>query len=503
MPSGIIISTSTPVPGSTFPRNGGTAIALQRATQLPIVSMHTDAKARPEEISHFKKLSNGSIVYITGQLYKAGSTLIRGVCNESGSTPVGSIDMSWKLEDIRDLILENASLQSGDKLTIVLWMSNAAENSPNSTAVKLARSFREKGIYVTIISSKGVLDRFDGSYGKDEDPSHRLRFRTHYSSIRSVSCIREDIIETTVEHPIYFTRLGIENLSPSFSHLIQETHSQSESEIETSLKRSLSYRRIYTPQEAFDCLRNENIPFVAYTISQSYPGVRTVFSVDFFNKDKTGIFSLRYAISEDDLLFAIPSSGGDDKNTWQHVTLKSAYLVEETLQQHVESIVPPPILPELLASDLYNPSWSSEQTGKILLQYRSLPFLIRNSSTTYPSLARTFTVEFIVNENNIGLMRYGISPEGFLLQVPDENPENWKIVPLIKGSLIKTLQEHVREKVPTLTTMQAASATPVDRNSSTPQASDVDTSQSLRFFRPEIASLVDSVAQSIKEHFRL
>lgn len=174
--NGLIISTQTPDPNlQVFPRAGGTAVALHHFTGLPFVQMHRNAQATKEEAALFANLKHEGIVFLTGH-GSENSKKINGVYITADNQE--KFDYSYKLNDYRDLILDNSQLKTGDILNIVLWCCKGAHGDFDSTAGNLARSFWEKGISTRILASKSNIGRFDGKLTDEEKQQNGLGFRT-------------------------------------------------------------------------------------------------------------------------------------------------------------------------------------------------------------------------------------------------------------------------------------------------------------------------------------
>jgi|GEM_PF-6737627 len=305
MPNGIIISTQTPVPGQTFPRPGGTASVLNHVTELAVIPMHRDALARDAEKVELGQIHTGGVVYITGHGRSEASSL-EGAYT-SPDPDVDDMDMQWSLQQYRDLIVDNSTLQAGDQLTIVLWACRSGDGGSESTAAHLAALFGEKGISTRIIASVDLMDRFDGVLTPGEQAGNNLSFRT-----RSPETVRifdydapsRKLTETLNDGPIVFQKDHIEGIKP-----ITE---KSAAALQKELVRSPIYKPLLRSpadvQQYF--VQNPSASFVMRPSSRGQPGYTTFTISGIAAPGSSKVANHRFVISPEG---GLRSCSGEDK----------------------------------------------------------------------------------------------------------------------------------------------------------------------------------------------
>ena len=202
--NGIIISTQTPVKGESYPRQGGTAHAIQQITGCPVVHMHRNSQPNPNEKFYYSNIRNGATVYITGHGGKRSDVVVGGYfCTALNESTPAIKKTAWELEKYVDLIVNNSGLNKGDHITLVLWACHGGVGNEKSMAAKLAQLFLEKNIHTTIIASEDELERFDGFRTDEKD---QLRFRSiNDSKVRVFKGNADGVTEYRVanDQPVY------------------------------------------------------------------------------------------------------------------------------------------------------------------------------------------------------------------------------------------------------------------------------------------------------------
>jgi hypothetical protein len=361
MANGIIISTQTPEDKTTFPRQGGTAFAINKATDLPIVHMHRDAKARKEELSAYGGISDKSTVYISGHGDTEGDELTGGYIN-LGENIRNSHD--WTLQQYRDLIVSNSSLKRGDSITVVLWACYGGKGGKDSTAAKLANLLKESGINSRIIASTKPLLRFNGSYDSDESPESKLRFRTYYASeIRVFEMSDKGLTKSRVKEPIYIGKNGVGNVN-----LLNTKHYPTHLVLDYLTDKSL-YKSDYSKEKGVRPYLNENVDFILRPSNS--------------NKS-SNVFTASFFLSDDDILntrFRIDDSGTLEvqhvDKTWG-VLPRNEAMIETAIGRHVNyrrQIANHQLSQNLIIEPLFDDGEAKtliQKTEKNLLLYSSL-----------------------------------------------------------------------------------------------------------------------------------
>lgn len=259
MPNGIIISTQSPIEGNTWPRPGGTAFALAKATEFPVIKMHRNGLPREDEKTILGGLTNGGIVFITGH-GSSGGNAFSGLY-QSNESSESSVIQNWQLSAYCNLIMNNSSLKEGDSLTLVLWACKAGAGQAESTAAKLLELFLDKGISTRIIASTENLQRFDGTFIADEEDGRKIKFRTKPGSINIFDSILADEkkgFKTRVHNgSLFFSLAGI--------HL-------NNAHFEMVCKDSLYRKEIDSPEDASAFLEANQERVIFHRSQVSVPG---------------------------------------------------------------------------------------------------------------------------------------------------------------------------------------------------------------------------------------
>ncbi|WP_052673628.1 hypothetical protein [Legionella hackeliae] len=306
MSSGIIISTQSPLPNpQSFPCTGGTAYALNKATNLPIFKMHRNAQVHNEiERAQFGAIANNSIIYITGHGDETADSL-GGQYLAANS--IRAQHINWKIESYADLICSNANLKEGDHITIVLWACFGGAGSEESTAAQLGRHLKARNINSTIISSTAPLERFDGKYSRVEKEGDCLKFRTPTRAIRVFKFSEKPGFEEWhTNQDIYFDEKGCTLSLLTKEDAVKEAQTSRDllHDVDRALKNSPYYRdsfgRDKTPE---DYLREHGETFLLRKSNTPYPGYFT-FSVTYKGSDNK-YYNTRYVIDGKGNVFGV------------------------------------------------------------------------------------------------------------------------------------------------------------------------------------------------------
>lgn len=321
--AGIIISSPSLVPGVRRPKSGGTGAALSALTELPVIKMHIDALARPDEQAKLATLVAGDTVYITGH-GNIGVTVLSGEYH-SPDTLLAPVTMRWTLEQYCDLILKNASLlKEGDSIDIVLWACKAGAGGVNSTAAQMGKLFSERGISTRIICSTDLVDRFNGMHLPGEIEEHKLQFRSPTEALRVFEFQAHSpvINESFVMEPIYCTKSGVIGIK-------LESESQRR---EQELRAHPQYRSAATRLDAERELLSK--PLRSYILRESsirVPDARVVCATVKYSK---GTYHLLICINPNGEIFQIDDKG---KPKERGVTFSSEQKLATAVQQIVNS----------------------------------------------------------------------------------------------------------------------------------------------------------------------
>lgn len=356
MLTGIVLSSQSPETTTTFPRRGGTAAGINHVTGFPIIKMHRDAKSRPDELEHFNKIKEGSLVLITGHSDTALDHLT-GDYVPPLSTSVQPMSTDWTYKQFRDLILDNGNLKPGDTITIVLWACNAGEGSLGSGAALLGRLFREKQINTRIIGSVASTMRFDGHYSQTSEGNPAMKFVTENGSsdIRIFDFTEEEILEWKNKGPLYVTNKGIEGYNLYDQNRLESLENKKVNKVLEEIFNDVHYKKNIKNQEDLEQqLSRPKMDFILRWSSANDAGTKS--ECKFFTatyKASDGIHNLRYGINLDGELFSINTTNNNKATpidilpqgimaTLTHQITHNKELKEQSLQEKKIQVTPGP-----------------------------------------------------------------------------------------------------------------------------------------------------------------
>ncbi|HAT1866653.1 hypothetical protein [Legionella pneumophila] len=344
MPTGIVLSSQSPETTSIFPRRGGTAAGINHVTGFPIIKMHRDAQARPDERKYFNQIKDGSLVFITGH---SNTTLdhLTGDYVPPLATPIQPMSTDWTYKQFRDLILKNGNLKAGDTITIVLWACNAGEGGLSSGAALLGRLFREKQINTRIIASAATTMRFDGHYSPTLEGTPAMEFVTENGSkdIRIFDFTEEATIESKNKGRLYVTNNGIEGYNLYSRKQLESLESEKIYKVMEEIFVDRHYKEnIRTAEEVNQYFSKSSTDFILRwsSANESDTENKYVFIAASFQASD-GIHSIRYGINKNGELFSINTTNnkvtpidilpqGIIATLTQHIT-ENEELVEKSL----------------------------------------------------------------------------------------------------------------------------------------------------------------------------
>ncbi|APF02818.1 TPA: hypothetical protein ACJ5DT_000921 [Legionella pneumophila] len=344
MPTGIVLSSQSPETTSIFPRRGGTAAGINHVTGFPIIKMHRDAQARPDERKYFNQIKDGSLVFITGH---SNTTLdhLTGDYVPPLATPIQPMSTDWTYKQFRDLILKNGNLKAGDMITIVLWACNAGEGGLSSGAALLGRLFREKQINTRIIASAATTMRFDGHYSPTPEGTPAMEFVTENGSkdIRIFDFTEEATIESKNKGRLYVTNNGIEGYNLYSRKQLESLESEKIYKVMEEIFVDRHYKEnIRTAEEVNQYFSKSSTDFILRwsSANESDTENKYVFIAASFQASD-GIHSIRYGINKNGELFSINTTNnkvtpidilpqGIIATLTQHIT-ENEELVEKSL----------------------------------------------------------------------------------------------------------------------------------------------------------------------------
>ncbi|HAU1574802.1 TPA: hypothetical protein JBI85_13795 [Legionella pneumophila] len=308
MPTGIVLSSQSPETTSIFPRRGGTAAGINHVTGFPIIKMHRDAQARPDERKYFNQIKDGSLVFITGHSNTALDHLT-GDYVPPLATPIQPMSTDWTYKQFRDLILKNGNLKAGDTITIVLWACNAGEGGLSSGAALLGRLFREKQINTRIIASAATTMRFDGHYSPTPEGTQAMEFVTENGSkdIRIFDFTEEATIESKNKGRLYVTNNGIEGYNLYSCKQLESLESEKIYKVMEEIFVDRHYKEnIRTAEEVNQYFSKSSTDFILRwsSANESDTENKYVFIAASFQASD-GIHSIRYGINKNGELFSI------------------------------------------------------------------------------------------------------------------------------------------------------------------------------------------------------
>ncbi|HAU1603733.1 TPA: hypothetical protein JBJ19_02545 [Legionella pneumophila] len=344
MPTGIVLSSQSPETTSIFPRRGGTAAGINHVTGFPIIKMHRDAQARPDERKYFNQIKDGSLVFITGHSNTALDHLT-GDYVPPLATPIQPMSTDWTYKQFRDLILKNGNLKAGDTITIVLWACNAGEGGLSSGAALLGRLFREKQINTRIIASAATTMRFDGHYSPTPEGTQAMEFVTENGSkdIRIFDFTEEATIESKNKGRLYVTNNGIEGYNLYSRKQLESLESEKIYKVMEEIFVDRHYKEnIRTAEEVNQYFSKSSTDFILRwsSANESDTENKYVFIAASFQASD-GIHSIRYGINKNGELFSINTTNnkvtpidilpqGIMATLTQHIT-ENKELVEKSL----------------------------------------------------------------------------------------------------------------------------------------------------------------------------
>ncbi|HAT6936688.1 TPA: hypothetical protein JAN57_07040 [Legionella pneumophila] len=354
MPTGIVLSSQSPETTSIFPRRGGTAAGINHVTGFPIIKMHRDAQARPDERKHFNQIKDGSLIFITGH---SNTTLdhLTGDYVPPLATPVQPMSTDWTYKQFRDLILENGNLKAGDTITVVLWACNAGEGGLGSGAALLGRLFREKQINTRIIASAATTMRFDGHYSPTPEGTPAMEFVTENGSkdIRIFDFTEEATIESKNKGRLYVTNNGIEGYNLYSRKQLESLESEKIFEVMEEIFVDRHYKEnIRTAEEVNQYFSKSSTDFILRwsSANESDTENKYVFIAASFQASDV-IHSIRYGINKNGELFSINTTNnkvtpidilpqGIMATLTQHIT-ENKELVEKSLHEKAQVMLSP------------------------------------------------------------------------------------------------------------------------------------------------------------------
>ncbi|HAT8178946.1 TPA: hypothetical protein JA361_05595 [Legionella pneumophila] len=357
MPTGIVLSSQSPETTTSFPRRGGTAAGINQVTGFPIIKMHRDAQARPDEKKHFNQIKDGSLVFITGHSNTALDHLT-GDYVPPLATPVQPMSTDWTYKQFRDLILKNGNLNAGDTITVVLWACNAGEGGLGSGAALLGRLFREKQINTRIIASAATTMRFDGHYSPTPEGAPAMAFITENGSkdIRIFDFSEEATIEWKNKGPLYVTGNGIEGYNLYGGKQLESLESEKIYKVMEEIFVDRHYKEnIRTAEEVTQYFSKSKAEFILRWSSANDSDIekKYVFIAASFQASD-GIHSIRYGINKNGELFSINTTNnkvtpinispqGIMTTLTQHIT-HNKELIENSLHEKRAQVAPSPRL---------------------------------------------------------------------------------------------------------------------------------------------------------------
>ncbi|ANH12544.1 TPA: hypothetical protein ACIZB4_001424 [Legionella pneumophila] len=357
MPTGIILSSQSPEATTSFPRRGGTAAGINHVTGFPVIKMHRDAQARPDERIHFNQIKDGSLVFITGHSNTALDHLT-GDYVPPLATPVQPMSTDWTYKQFRDLILKNGNLKAGDTITVVLWACNAGEGGLSSGAGLLGRLFREKQINTRVIASAATTMRFDGHYSPTPDGTPAMAFITENGSkdIRIFDFSEEATIEWKNKGHLYVNNNGIEGYNLYSPKQLESLESEKIYKVMEEIFVDRHYKEnIRTGEEVKQYFSKSKTEFILRWSSANENDTENkyVFIAASFQATD-GIHSIRYGINKNGELFSINTTSnkvtpidilplGVMATLTQHIT-QNKELIEKSLHKKGAQMPPSPRL---------------------------------------------------------------------------------------------------------------------------------------------------------------
>lgn len=357
MPTGIVLSSQSPEATTSFPRRGGTAAGINHVTGFPVIKMHRDAQARPDERKHFNQIKDGSLVFITGHSNTALDHLT-GDYVPPLATPVQPMSTDWTYKQFRDLILQNGNLKASDTITVVLWACNAGEGGLSSGAALLGRLFREKQINTRIIASAATTMRFDGHYSPTSEGVPAMEFITENGSkdIRIFDFTEEATIEWKNKGRLYVTSNGIEGYNLYSPKQLESLESEKIYKVMEEIFVDRHYKEnIRTGEEVKQYFSKSKAEFILRWSSANENDTENkyVFIAASFQVSD-GIHSIRYGINKNGELFSINTTSnkvvpidilpqGVMATLTQHIT-QNKELIEKALHEKGAQMTPSPKL---------------------------------------------------------------------------------------------------------------------------------------------------------------
>ncbi len=336
---GIIISTQTPEIGEIFPRQGGTAWAINQVTNLPVIHMHRDGQPTENEIALLNDVGDESFVFITGHGRLGSEVVSGGYITSTGKRS----SEQWSLESYVKLIVENGKFSHEDKtksrpqLNLILWVCEGAYGSTNSPAYKMANLFCEYGIDVNILATTNAIGRFSGNEIVTTNENLTLPYLSeNLEDLRVFKTVNNEIIEYKVKSDeiekedllkagIYFTTKDTGEVEMLLHNV--KLHEPPESLIQLRKHPQFRFEKINS-KDAKKLLKNENMIIRCIKIHNQFDS----FEINYF--DNEGKFKRnRFSIDENGAIKIQDS----DKKHW--VDSK-----EQNINRFIDSIVPPNVM---------------------------------------------------------------------------------------------------------------------------------------------------------------